>query len=88
MVVRGSVFDEGNPIGLYLIALHGHDVSGRLAHLAIAVIDRSAIPSHRYAAAMVLRATAEQFTFSLEDWSASPWKDEKYLGEMLDRSGV
>ena len=40
------------------------------------------------AAAMVVRAAAKQFTFSLEDWSESPWKDEKYLGEMLDRSAV
>jgi hypothetical protein len=87
-VVRGSVLDEGNPIGLYLIALHGHDVSGKLAHLAIAVMDHSAIPPHSFAAAMVVRATGEQFTFSLNDWAASPWKDEKYLGEMLDRSAV
>ena len=87
-VVRGQVFDEGEPIGLYLIALHGHDPSGKLARLAVAVMDRSAVPPHPYAAAMVVRATAEQFTFSLEDWSESPWKDEKYLGEMLDRSAV
>lgn len=87
-VIRGSVFDEGALIGLYLIALHGHDSTGKLAHLAIAVMDRSAIPPHPYAAAMVVRAPAEQFTFSLEDWSASPWEDEKYLGEMLDRTAV
>jgi hypothetical protein len=82
------VFDEGEPIGLYLIALHGHEPSGKLARLAIAVKDRSAIPPRPYAAAMVVRATAEQFTFSLEDWLPSPWKDEKYLGEMLDRTAV
>lgn len=87
-VVRGQVFDEGEPIGLYLIALHGHDPSGKLARLAVAVMDRSANPPHPYAAAMVVRATTEQITFSLEDWSASPWKDEKYLGEKLDRSAV
>jgi hypothetical protein len=87
-VVRGSVFDEGEPIGLYLIGLHGHDPSGKLARLAIAVMDRSTTPPHPCAAAMVVRATAEQFTFSLEDWSESPWKGEEYLGEMLDRSAV
>ena len=87
-VVRGQAFDEGDPIGLYLIALHGHDPSGKVARLAVAVMDRSAIPPHPYAAAMSVRATADQFTFSLEDWSGSPWKDDKYLGEMLNRSAV
>jgi hypothetical protein len=87
-IVRGSVFDEGEPIGLYMIALHGHDPSGKVARLAIALMDRSAIPPHPYAAAMVVRASGEQYTFSLENWSESPWKDEKYLGEMLDRSAV
>lgn len=87
-VVRGQVFDEGHPIGLYLIALHGHDAGGKLAHLAIAIMDGSANPPHPYAAAMVVRATADQYSFSLEDWPASPWRDEKYLGDMLDRTAV
>jgi hypothetical protein len=35
VVVRGSVFESDRPIGLYLIALHGHTAGGRLAHLAL-----------------------------------------------------
>jgi hypothetical protein len=87
-VVRGSVYHNSEPIGLYLIGLHGHDPGGMCARLAIAVLDRSLIPPRAYAAAMVARATGEQYTLALEDWSASPWKDEKYLGEMLNRTAV
>ena len=34
-VVRGSVYDAGQPFALYLIALHGHSPEGQLAHLAL-----------------------------------------------------
>jgi hypothetical protein len=87
-VVRGQVLDDGEPIGLYLVALHGHDPSGRLAHLAIAILNRTPTPSSPNAAAMTIRATAKEYTFAVEDWSVSPWKDEKYLGEMLSRESL
>lgn len=87
-VVRGSVYDEKEPIGLYLIGLHGHDAGGKCARLAIAVLDRSLGSPQAHAAAMVVRETVEQYTLSLEDWSTSPWKNEQYLGEMLNRKAV
>ena len=40
-VIRGSVYDGGQGCGLYVIALHGHSPQGRLAHLAVALLDRS-----------------------------------------------
>lgn len=86
-VVRGSVYDDGEPVGLYLIGLHGHDANGKCARLAIAVLDRSTY-REPCAAAMVIRPTADEYTFALEDWSMSPWKKEHYLGEMLDRKVV
>src|SRR5262245_30983446 len=45
-VVRGSVYDAGEPFGLYLIALHGHSAQGTLGHLAIAMLDRSGDVPH------------------------------------------
>jgi hypothetical protein len=87
-VVRGSVYDAGQPFALYLIALHGHSPDGRLGHLAIAILDRSGEKPHPYAAAMVMISMPEQFGFSLVDWKSSPWQKETYLGEMLNRERV
>ena len=83
VVVRGSVFERGRPIGLYLIGLHGHTAAGRLAHLALALLDESGMP---IAVALDMTATPEDFGYSAVDWSDSPWKGETYLGLMLDRA--
>lgn len=82
-VVRGSVYDAGTPFGLYLVALHGHSPQGRIAHLGVAVLDHSGGPPQ--AVAMDIIATPDQIGFTAIDWSNSPWRDEAYLGEMLDR---
>lgn len=84
-VVRGSVYDSGQPFALYLIALHGHSPDGRLGHLAIAVLDLSANEHRPIAAAMIVIAMPKQFGFSLVDWAESPWRDESYLGQLLNR---
>jgi hypothetical protein len=82
-VVRGSVYDGGQGVGLYLIALHGHSRQGRLGHLAIALLERSGGQPVPLAAAMNVIAVPEQFGFSLVEWAASPWRGEAYLGRML-----
>jgi hypothetical protein len=87
-VVRGSVYDGGQPLGLYLIALHGHSPQGRLAHLAIAVLDQSSPKPCPIAAAMNVIGMPEQFGFSLVNWDASPWRGEEYLGQMLSADEV
>jgi hypothetical protein len=84
-VVQGSVYDGDEPCGLYLIGLHGHSPQGRLAHLAIAVLDRTGEEPHPYAAALDVIALPDQLGFSAVDWGSSPWRGERYLGEMLDR---
>jgi hypothetical protein len=84
MVVRGSVHDGDQGIGLYLIALHGHAPQGRLGHLAVALLDQPA----PVAAAMDVIATPEQFGFALVEWEASPWRGEAYLGWMLSPAEV
>ena len=86
VVARGSVFDSRKPVGLYLIALHGHGRGRRLAHLALAFLDEDdASPA---AAAICVDATADRFEYTVIDWSESPWKTETYLGSMLDRDAV
>lgn len=87
-VVRGSVYDGGDGVGLYLIALHGHSSQGRLGHLAVALLDRSAGEPVPLAAAIDVITTPEQFGFSLVEWEASPWRGEAYLGRMLSPAEV
>ena len=83
-VVRGSAYDCGTPMGLYLIALHGHAATGLLAHLATAVLEQKT--GEPVASAMVVSATSDQFQFSLVDWNESPWNEEHYLGRMMSRT--
>ena len=82
-VVRGSVFDDGRPFGLYLIALLGHSANGRLGHLAVALMQSTNGAPDPLAAAMDVAATTEQFGFTLVEWASSPWQRETYLGRML-----
>lgn len=81
-VVRGSVF--GDATGLYLIALHGHAPTGRLAHLSVSVLspDVGAKPAP-LAAAIEILATSTTFEMSLVESATSPWRNEHYLGQML-----
>lgn len=87
-VVRGSVYSERQPLGLYLIALHGHSPNGRMAHLAVATVNGNSQHSRPYTMAVEVLETPEQIGFRLVDWSNSPWKDEAYLGELLDRNSA
>lgn len=86
--IRGSVYDSSEPVGLYLVALHGHNPDGPIAHLAIGLLDprdRTTIP---VAVAMDVIPTSGDYGFSVVDWEDSPWKAESYLGERADRSDV
>lgn len=86
-VVRGSVF--GDVTGLYLIALHGHAPTGRLAHMSVSVLssDVGAKPAP-LAAAIEILATPTKFEMSLVEWATSPWRNEHYLGQMLAPEAV
>jgi hypothetical protein len=83
-VVRGAAYEHGTGFGLFLIALHGHTPTGRLAHLAVAVLDRSTGDAPRpIAAAMNVLDAGPRFELRLDAWDASPWKGESYLGRLL-----
>ncbi|MGQ0634250.1 MAG: hypothetical protein ACT4QC_06555 [Planctomycetaceae bacterium] len=87
-VIRGSIFDEGNPFGLYLIALHGHCSQGKLGHLAIGVRAQADADDAKSAAAIQIIGMPDQSCFSFTDWDDSPWKDESYLGVMYGRESA
>jgi hypothetical protein len=82
-VIRGSVYGDEQPFGLYLIALHGHSPNSKVAHLAVAV--QSTEHEEPQAAAIVIGATGDNYTFGFTDWATSPWAEESYLGKQLDR---
>ena len=75
---------EGEPFGLYLIALHGHSPDGRLAHLAVALLQRTGAEPHPLAAAVVVTGKPNQFDYQFVSWTESPWSEEAYLGETLE----
>ena len=84
-VSRGSAFDDGEPFALYLAGLHACD-GARVAHLAIAI--RPGFRDNPTAEAITLRLWNEGDAFAMHvtDAMESPWKDERYLGRMLDRA--
>jgi hypothetical protein len=84
VVVRGSAYDSGRPLALFLIALHGHSPEGRVAHVAVAVMDGSRDEPHPIAMAVVVTDMRDQFGCRLVSWAESPWRGEAYLGEMLE----
>jgi hypothetical protein len=83
-VVRGSVYHDGSPCGLYLIALHGHSPDGRLAHLAVTLLDQAEVEPRPRAVALDVFTMTGQFGFRFVPWSDSPWGGEAYLGELHD----
>jgi hypothetical protein len=85
-IIRGSVYGDDQPFGLYLVALHGHSPSGKIAHLAVAV--QSLDHGEPMAAAIVISATSDNYMFGFTDWVNSPWAEESYLGRQLDRKSA
>lgn len=88
LVIRGSVFDAEAPVGLYLLALHGHTPSGPVAHLAIGLLDPENEDTDPVAVAMDVVPADGDFGFAVVDWRDSTWQTESYLGEQLDRDEV
>jgi hypothetical protein len=86
--IRGSVYDDGARLGLYLIALHGHTTQGRIAHLALAITEQTNGQAKSVAAAIDVLCLPDEIGFSVAEWAYSPWRNEKYLGEMLSRDNV
>ena len=83
-VSRGSVFEDNNPIGIYLGAMHACG-SGRLIHLAIAVRKGYKSAPETSAIALKVRPTSAEIQMSVVNADESSWKTEKYLGKLMDR---
>ena len=88
VVVSGSVVEDGHPFGSYIVGLHGHSSEGRLAQLAVALLDRREPEAGPIAVALEVSATPREFRMTVVDWAESPWAGETYLGKMLDKADV
>lgn len=83
-VIRGSVFDEGEGIALYLAAVHG--CSSSLVDLAIAIREGYADAEETCAIFIKARPNAEQIEMTVVDPKDSFWRTEDYLGRLLTRN--
>ncbi len=87
-VVSGPVFEDRHPFGSYIVGLHGHSSEGRVAQLALALLDRREPEASPIAVALEVSATPREFHMTVVDWTESAWAGESYLGRMLDRAEV
>ncbi len=86
-VSRGSVYDDGEGVSIYLAALHECQ-GGRVAHLAIAVREGYETVTETCAVVLQVRNGGEQFEMSLMDPQYSPWNGLDYLGLIMTRLEV
>jgi hypothetical protein len=83
-ISRGSVFEDNNGIAIYLAAMHACG-PGRLIDLAIAIREgyRSALETS--AIAIKVRPTSTEIQMSVSEPEDSFWKNEEYLGKLMNR---
>ena len=82
--ITGAILGDGQPIGFFMTALHGHSAEGRLSHVAIAICS---LQGDAASAALVVTGSGRNFHYRFLDWRDSPWNSED-LENMLDRDAV
>jgi hypothetical protein len=81
---RGSAYKNGEGFSIYLAALHSCS-SQKMAHLAIAIREGFEGFSETCAVCIHIRVMESEFQMAVVDSELSPWKNEKYLGRILER---
>jgi hypothetical protein len=84
-VSRGSIYDDGRPIAIYLAGLHPCE-SGGSAIFGIGVNDEHSAQPESFSIQVWL--VNDQYEMTLLNPEQSPWKSHSYLGRMLNRSEV
>jgi hypothetical protein len=82
--ITGAIFGDGQPLGFFMLGLHGHSPEGSLGQLAIALCT---LQGEAAAAALVVTTTADSFHYRFLAWGDSPWNSED-LENKLDRDAV
>ena len=79
-VSRGSVYDDGLPVGLYLAGMHRCSTQP-VAILALALLPQEGARPQAVHLRVVESAEAVEMMFL--DPAESPWREHHYLGQML-----
>ena len=84
-VSRGSAYEDGEGIALYLAGLHACD-GPPLAHVALAL--RPGYRDNQRPEAILLQmwTTEDSIAMHVTDATESPWSGEQYLGRLLSRA--
>ena len=83
-VSRGSAYEDGDGIALYLAGLHACD-GPPVAHLAIAMRPGYRDKVRPEAILLQMWATEDDVSMQVTNAAESPWSGEEYLGHLLDR---
>lgn len=83
-VSRGSVYEDGEPIAIYLAALHAC-YSSKAVHLVIAMRRGYRELTENTAVALRVRPAETEFQTIIMEPNQSPWQSETYLGKILTR---
>jgi hypothetical protein len=84
IVGRGSVYEDGKPISIYLAAMHDCNKNNTV-HLAIAICKHHEGLGENTAVTLRANPSDTEFEMTLINPNESPWAAETYLGKMLDR---
>jgi len=83
-VSRGSAYEDGDGIALYLSGLHACN-GPPVAHLAIAIRPGYRDNARPEAILLQMWSTEDSVAMQVTDAAESPWSGEAYLGHLLDR---
>jgi len=83
-VCRGVVYDDGRPMALYLAALH-KCFEGKNVHLTIGFPGGYLSITEPTSFAINVKSSDNNFEVRLVEPNDSPWKNENYLGRMINR---
>jgi hypothetical protein len=82
-VSRGCAYQDGEPYGIYLAAMHG--CRQRMVLLAVGLQADGDNASKTVCATLKVWCTPAQFEVSFTDPRESPWAREEYLQPLLSR---
>jgi hypothetical protein len=83
-VSRGSLYEDGDGIGIYLAAMHSCH-SEKTVRLAITLREEYMMLPEVCCVAMDVWPTETKLQMLVTDAKESPWGNESYLGRMMDR---
>jgi hypothetical protein len=85
-VSRGTIFDSGRTVAIYLAGLHPCDAAARTAIFGIGIAPGD--DQAKVAFSFQVWLVGDDYQMTLLDPENSPWQSHEYLGPMLRRAEV